>query len=196
MKDIKKTNYFDNFIFFNKFNKNWEILFKFILHYFKKYNYSNLLFNLIKFIYLNKSIFIIIFFLFSWVWSKFILNIIYYFMLFDSIIISLLVLQNNSVNTNSRRLCKNVILIGLTYLNLIGGMITLLLIMFIYIEYSKFINRIIFKFLKFILKILSNIFPPVCILYPDIKLFNFDDPDMTIQIKSKQCDKLKYKLKK
>ena len=27
---------------------------------------------------------------------------------------------------------------------------------------------------------MGNIFPPIYLLYPDIKLFNFEDPDMTI----------------
>lgn len=101
-------------------------------------------------------------------------------MLIDSLIISLLVLQNNSINTNSRRLAKNVILIALSSINLIGGILTLLLVSFIYMEYSKFFGRLIFKFIKFIIKIIGNIFPPVYLLYPDIKLFSFEEPDMTI----------------
>jgi hypothetical protein len=102
-------------------------------------------------------------------------------MLIDSLIISLLVLQNNCIESNSRRLAKNVILIALTTTNLIGGIMTLLLVTFIYMEYSKFIGRLIFKFIKFIIKIFGNIFPPLYLLYPDIKLFNFEDPDMTIR---------------
>jgi hypothetical protein len=101
-------------------------------------------------------------------------------MLIDSLVISLLILQNNCVEINSRRLAKNVILITLTTMNLIGGIMTLLLVSFVYMEYSKFIGRLIFKFIKFIIKIFGNIFPPIYLLYPDIKLFNFEDPDMTI----------------
>jgi len=184
-------NYLNNFVSFNKINEKWDNLFNFILRYFKQYNYSKTIINFVELIYLNKTICIFVFLFVSWFWSNLLLNFIYYFMLVDSMILSLLVLQNNSPNTNSRRLCKNTILLALTRLNVIGSMISLLMIMFIYMEYSKFINRIIFKFLKFILKIIGNIFPPITMLYPDIKLFNFDDPDMTIQSKSKSKSKSK-----
>lgn len=48
-------------------------------------------------------------------------------------------------------------------------------------EYSKFINRILFKIIKFIIKTISSIFPSICYFYPDIKLFNFEDPDTTLK---------------
>ena len=32
---------------------------------------------------------------------------------------------------------------------------------------------------------IAYIFPPIYILYPDIKLFNFDDPDNTLESRSK-----------
>ena len=178
-------NYLNNFVLVNKFNQKWNIFFDFFLFYFKKYNYSNSIINIIKIIQSNKNLLLIIFFILSWFWSSLLLNLMCSFMLIDSIIISLLVLQNNSVNQNSRRLCKNIILIALTSLGLIGGMITLFLITFVYLEYSKFINRILFKIIKFIIKLVGGIFPPIYLFYPDIQLFNFDDPDNTIISRSK-----------
>lgn len=177
----EKNNYLNNFVMVNKFNEKWNILFNFFIVYFKHYKYSDLLVNLIKNIQSNKNVFILFFIFVSWFWSNLLLSFICNFMLADSIIISLLILQNNSVNHNSRRLCKNIILIALA--NFVGGMITLLMIIFVYLEYSKLINRILFKIIKFIIKIIGYIFPPIYLLYPDIKLFNFDDPDNTIESK-------------
>lgn len=165
---------------FDKFNTKWDIIFNFCINYFQHNNYSKNIINWTKTIHSNKSFCLIIFVLVSWFWSSLILNFAYFFMLIDSIIISLLILQNNCVETNSRRLAKNIILLSITSLNLIGGILTLLIVSFIYMEYSKFVGRLIFKLIKFFIKILGNIFPPVYLLYPDIKLFNFEDPDMTI----------------
>jgi len=177
---IKNNNFFSNFKLFNKFNDKWDIVFNFCICYFYQNNYSKNIINIVKTIQSNKSFCLIFFLLASWLWSNLILNFFYCFMLIDSLIISLLILQNNSIITNSRRLAKNLILIAIISINLIGGILTLLLVSFIYMEYSKFIGRLIFKFIKFIIKIIGNIFPPVYLLYPDIKLFNFEDPDMTI----------------
>jgi hypothetical protein len=191
----KKNNYLNNFVLVNKFNENWNILFNFFILYFKQYKYSELLINFIKSIQSNKNIFLLFFIFASWFWSNFLLRLIYIFVLTDSIIISLLVLQNNSINHNSRRLCKNIILIAFT--NFIGGIFTLVMILFVYLEYSKLINRILFKIIKFMIKLIAYIFPPIYLLYPDIKLFNFDDPDNTIEEKFdyKNIKNFKYKNK-
>ena len=178
---MKSNNYFSNYISINKFNKKWNKLFIFFMTYFKKYNYSNFIIYIVKFIHSNKNFFLILFIIASWFWSNLLLNIVGNFVLIDSLIISLLVLQNNSVTQNSRRLCKNIILYSISQLNIIGGVFTLICILFIYMEYSKFINRILFKIIKFIIKTISSIFPSICYFYPDIKLFNFEDPDTTLK---------------
>jgi hypothetical protein len=177
---INNYNYLENFISFNKFNKKWNELFEFTIGYLKKNNYSTSVINWIKFINSNKNIIILVFALGSLFYSNLLLSFTYYFMLIDSIVLSLLILQNNCVGKNSRRLCKNVILILLTSLNIIGGIFTLLFVIFIYMEYSKFINRIIFKCLKFLIITIGYVLPPIFLLYPEIKKFNFTDPDMTI----------------
>lgn len=176
----KNQNFITNFKLFNKINQKWDIIFTFCINYFNQNNYSKNIINIIKTIHSNKSFCAIIFLLACWFWSGIMLGFVYCFMLIDSLIISLLILQNHCVETNSRRLAKNIILILLTTLNLIGGIMTLILVLFIYMEYSKFFGRLVFKFVKFFIKIIGNIFPPVYLLYPDIKLFNFEDPDMTI----------------
>jgi hypothetical protein len=176
----KNNNFLLKFKLLNKLNENWDLIFNFCINYFNQNNYSKNIVKVVRTIHSNKSFCLILFILASWFWSNLILNFFYCFMLIDSLVISLLILQNNCVEINSRRLAKNVILITLTTMNLIGGIMTLLLVSFVYMEYSKFIGRLIFKFIKFIIKIFGNIFPPIYLLYPDIKLFNFEDPDMTI----------------
>ena len=178
--DNKLHNNLTNFKLFDKFNAKWDIIFNFCINYFQQNNYSKSFTNGAKIIHSNKFFCVIFFIFISWFWSSLVLNFVYYFMLIDSLIISLLVLQNNCVGTNSRRLAKNLILLAITSLNPIGGILTLLMVSFIYMEYSKFVGRLIFKLIKFFVKIIGNIFPPIFLLYPGIKLFNFEDPDMTI----------------
>ena len=179
--DMIGKNYLNNFALFNKFDGGWNVFFNFINEYVQYYWESDTALKLIKFVQKNKTAFLIISFGICYLWSNYVLQILYHFMLIDSIVLSLLVLQNSSLIANSRRLSKNIILLALTSLNIIGGMITLFVVMFIYMEYSKFINRIAFKFLKFILKLVGNVFPPIYLLYPDIQLFNFDNPDQTLR---------------
>lgn len=185
----KIINFISNIKLFNKFNDRWDKIFIFCINYFNAYNYSKNIIRIIKTIHSNKFYCTIFFILCSWFCSNLILKIVYCFMLMDSLIISLLVLQNNCIQLNSRRLAKNVILIALTSVNLIGNMTTLFTVLLIYMEFSKFIGRLLFKFVKFIIKIIGNVLPPIYLLYPDIKLFNFDDPDITIEDENTNINK-------
>lgn len=180
---VKKddSNILDKFVSVGKINDKWNEIFDFTIKYFVYNKYSNTIINLIKKIKDNKIIIWTMFIIASWYWSQLLLNLMYLLMLFDSIILSLLVIQNNSVGSNARRLSKNIILISLTSLNLIGGILSLFAIIFIYMEWSKGINILIFKTIKFVLKTISNFFPCVYLMYPGIKLFSFDSSDMTIR---------------
>lgn len=175
----KKTK----FIAINKLNDNWNFFYNFIINYINNNNkipIMNMLGKIILTIQNNKILTTILFIIISWLWSNILLKILFYFLIIDSTIISLLVLQNSEIFTNSRRLCKNVILIGLICFNVIGGLFSLLTMLFIYMEYSKFINRILFKLLKFSLKTVGNICPLIYCFYPQIELLSFENPDMTI----------------
>jgi hypothetical protein len=178
----------NNFQFVNKINNKWDKIFKFTINFLITNKYNKNIINIVKIIYSSKIIIWAIFCFCCWFFSSQILKLIYWFMLFDSIIISLLILQNCSIKYNARRLSKNVILLALSSFGFIGGIISLIMIVFIYSEYSKFINRIIFKFLKFIMKICGNIFPPLYAIYPDINLLGFDNPDMTVKSDEQNLD--------
>jgi hypothetical protein len=83
------------------------------------------------------------------------------------------------------------------YFKLIGSMLSFLLIIFIYSEYSKFINRLIFKIIKFFILIISNKLPFIIDLYPQINEMNFIDSDLTTSnIISDDFNKFKNNLKK
>ena len=144
---------------------------------------NNLLFlvPIIKFCTHNQSLVFVIFLILCYYFSTYILNLLYMFMLIDSIILSLLILQNKFLNINSRRLAKNVILIFLLYFNITGSLFTLLFVIFIYYEFSKFINRLVFKLIKFIFIFISKNLPYVSNLYPNVVHINFDENDLTIE---------------
>ena len=191
-------NILDKYVSFGKMNEKWDEIFNFTIKYFIYNKYSDFIINSIKKIKTNKIFFWILFIVASWYWSQLLLSLMYLLMLFDSIILSLLIIQNNSITSNSRRLSKNVILIALTSLNLIGGILSLITLMFIYMEWSKSINIIIFKIIKFVLKTIGNFCPWVYLMYPGIKLFSFDESDMTIKENSDSSSfkKIKKKIKK
>ena len=130
----KNNNYFNNFVSVSKFNDGWNWAFYFFINYFENCKYPSLIIDIIKYTHSNKNLFLVLFLIMSWFWSNFLLNILCNFILIDSLIISLLVLQNNCPNHNSRRLCKNTILYALSNLNIIKGMFMLVVILFIYLE--------------------------------------------------------------
>ena len=183
---VKKdnSNVLDRFAFLGHINDKWDEIFDFTIKYFIHNRYSEFVIKMIKSIKNNKIIFWMLFIVASWYWSQLLLGLFYLLMLFDSIILSLLVIQNNSISSNARRLSKNVILIALTSLNLIGGILSLLAVIFIYMEWSKGINILVFKTIKFVLKTIGNFFPGIYLMYPGIQLFSFDESDMTIKSNS------------
>ena len=178
----KYNNIFINFI--SILNNNWIHYSDKFINYLIIYKKFEFIIPIIEFINLNKSILLFIGIIFAYMFSNQVLYFTNLFMLFDSVILSLLILQNNSLNVNSRRLSKNVILTVSIYFNLIGSLLTFIFVIFIYSEFSKFINRIIFKFIKFFIKIITNTLPFLSNLYPDVKYFNFDDPDQTLKSSS------------
>ena len=92
----------------------------------------------------NQHLFLIFIFIFIIIFSKFFLKFFFLLLLFDCIILSIIVLHKNSLNNNSRKLAKNIILLSLIYLNLFGSILTLLIFFCIYFEFSKYCNKIIF----------------------------------------------------
>ena len=167
------------FKFISEFNNNLSYICNGIINYSTKHNFK-LLIPFFKFILNNKGFIFIILLILSYYHSNFIIYFLNLFLLFDSIILSLLIIQNNLVFSNARRLAKNVILSFFLYFNIFGSLITFLICLFIYLEFSKFINKIIFKILKLLMIYFKKLLPFMTTLYPTIHDINFDSNDNTI----------------
>lgn len=165
----------------DKINVWWNMFYVGSVNFLSKYKFAKQIVKLINCIHKNQLVALALFLFIAWFFSKTLLNILYYFIMLDSMILALVVLQNQDVNYNSRRLCKNVILNGLIQTGVIGGIFTLCLVMFVYMEYSKFINRLIFKIVKFLFKICGKTFPFVYTMYPQIQHLSFKGSDQTIR---------------
>lgn len=165
----------------NKINIWWNVFHTESIKFLAKYKFAKQIVKLINSIHNNQLFSLVLFLFVAWFFSKTLLNILYYFITLDSMILALVVLQNQDVNYNSRRLCKNVILSGLIQSGVIGGIFTLCAVMFVYLEYSKFINRFIFKIIKFLFKIAGKTFPFVHTMYPQIQMLSFKESDQTVR---------------
>jgi len=180
----------------DKFYYNFNFYSKEIIKFLKNNKFTYPI-PIIKFLCSNKLLLSALILGLSYFFSNFICKVINFFLLFDSIILSLLIIQNKSLIINSRRLAKNILLLSMLYFKLIGSMLSFLLIIFIYSEYSKFINRLIFKIIKFFILIISNKLPFIIDLYPQINEMNFIDSDLTTSnIISDDFNKFKNNLKK
>jgi uncharacterized membrane protein YgcG len=113
---------------------------------------------------------LILFMLLSLYFSEQVINVFEFFLLFDSIIISLLILKNNTNKHHPRRLAKNVISLFILYTNFIGSLASIVVFFLIYLEFNKFINKIIFQIIDQIISFLSNTLPFIKDMYPNLKL--------------------------
>jgi len=127
---------------------------------------------IVKYIEENTIIFICSFIFLGFYFQNFIIKIILGLLFFDSVIISILVLNKSIEHAYNRRLAKNVISLSILYFNIVGSFFTLLLMLFFYNEYNKFINKIIIKLLSTIITFISSSFPFILIIYPKIKLID------------------------
>lgn len=132
--------------------------------------------NILKIIKKNIKIISVFFAGLCLYFSSQIIGIIYMFLLFDSIIISILILQNNLLKSHARRLAKNIISLFLLTLNLTGTFSTLVTVSFIYFEFNKFINSFIFKIIESLITFLSSTIPFISYLYPNVKLIDHKKP--------------------
>lgn len=164
------TLFINNFSIVNKTIKTncKEIIFKIN----EKNKNLKFIVPIIKYIEENTIVFIFCFILLGFYFQNFIIKIILGSLFFDSIIISILVLNKSIEQSYNRRLAKNVISLSILYFNIIGSFFTLLLMLFFYNEYNKFINKIIIKLLSTIITFISSSFPFILIIYPKIKLID------------------------
>jgi hypothetical protein len=128
----------------------------------------------IDFLKTYKSIILIFLLALIYFYTNYVNALLFSFLLFDSIILSMLVLHNQSVNIISRRLAKNVIALVILYTNFSGYIFTLLIVLFFYNEVSKFTNKIIIKIIENIINFLSFNIPFLKYIYPSLKLIDYN----------------------
>ncbi len=150
-------------------NKNLDELTKYIKHKNKSLSW---LLPLIKTIKSNSNFILGLFFVLSLYYSNYFIIMFYNFLLIDSIVLSVLIMQNELVKFNSRRLAKNVISMFILNFNFFGSLISVIMVFAIYFGFNKFINKIIFKLIEIIINFLSTALPFVKDLYPSIKLID------------------------
>jgi len=154
-------------------NKNLDEIYKYIKTKNKGFTW---LLPFIKTIKANSSFILGIFFILSLYFSNQFIYLFYNFILIDSIVLSVLVLQNEVDKYNSRRLAKNVISMFILNFNFFGSFVSVMMVFAIYFGFNKFLNKIIFKVIEVIINFLSITFPFIKDLYPNIKLIDHNKP--------------------
>ena len=151
------------------FNKYLDELTKYIKN--KNKNLSWCL-PIIKIIKSNLNFILLIFLFVTLYYSSYFINLFQFFILFDSIILSVIVLQSGKDKVSSRRLAKNVISLFVLTINIIGSLFSILLVLLIYYSFNKFISKSIFKIIEIFINFVSSTLPFIKDLYPSIHLID------------------------
>jgi len=175
---ISKYIKIDNINFnISKINKiiteNCDIVIKLIKKKNKKLKWMISYINYLK---NNQNLFLILFFSIIVFFSSSFLNLFFILLLFDSIIIALILLHKKLIDKYSRKLSKNIITLALIYFNFFGSTLTLILFIFVYFEFSKYINKIIYKILETIICFINTNLSIISIIYPDIINIDYNKP--------------------
>lgn len=159
---------------YNKiFSKYLDELNKYIKNKNKSLSWS---LPIIKSIKSNINIILIFFTIISLYYSNYFIKLLESFILFDSIILSILVLQSSKNFFNSRRLAKNVISMFILSINIIGSLFSILTVILIYFGFNKFISKTIFKFVEIFINFIKSTIPIISDLYPTIKMIDHNKP--------------------
>lgn len=173
---------FDKYIkFYNLFSTNFNEIINnninlLVTNIKKKHKKLSWIIPYIEFFNDKQNIFLILFIFISFIFSNFFIRAVFFFLLFDSLILSILVLHKKMLELNSRRLAKNVISLFILYINFISSTFTLFIIILLYSEFSKFINKIIFKIIESFICFIHNNVSFVSKLYPNINSIEFNKP--------------------
>ena len=151
------------------FNKYLDELTKYIKNKNKRLSWC---LPIIKIIKSNINFILLIFLFVTLYYSSCFINLFTFFILFDSIILSVIVLQSGKDISSSRRLAKNVISLFILTINIIGSLFSILLVLLIYFSFNKYISNIIFKIIEMFINFVSNTLPFVKDLYPSIQLID------------------------
>ena len=103
-----------------------------------------------------------------------IINLFFTLILIDAIVLSLLIFNNTSIKFNARKLARNVLSLFILYTNILGNIISLILVILMFNDSSKFIKSFIINFLGKVINFIFSFFPIIKEIYPSISELNSD----------------------
>ncbi len=173
---MDKLNFYKSTIGFfnnyeNKINNKLEeitILIK------EKYKNLKFLLPLIKVFKKNPNILLLSFLLLCLVFLSNIVNLFFILILIDSIVLSLLIFNNTTIKLNARKLARNVLSLFVLYTNILGNIISLIIVILMFNDSSKFIKSFIINFLGKVINFIFSFFPIIKEIYPSISELNSD----------------------
>ncbi len=139
-----------------------------------KYKNLKFLVPLLKKLKKNPNIFILSILLICFIFLSNILNIFFSLILFDAIILSLLIFHNSLIKINARKLARNVLSLFILYTNILGNIISLILIFLMFNNSNKFLKSFIINFIGKILNFIYSVFPYIKNIYPTLIDINSD----------------------
>jgi hypothetical protein len=173
---MDKLNFYKSTIQFlstyeNKINNKLEeitILIK------EKYRNLKFLLPIIKVLKKNPNMLLLTFLLLCLVFLSNIVNLFFTLILIDAIVLSLLIFNNTSIKFNARKLARNVLSLFILYTNILGNIISLILVILMFNDSSKFIKSFIINFLGKVINFIFSFFPIIKEIYPSISELNSD----------------------
>jgi hypothetical protein len=158
---------------YNKYNE-LIVSYSGLLHTYISKNYPNLSFILPVLTYINQNplVFMIITVILTFLFSGIILSTLFFLLLINCVVLSLLVLNSSNLKNKSKRLARNIISMAILYFNPLGTIITLVTVFFLFNDTNKIITSLIIKIVEKIFNFISSTVPFIAKIYPSIKEIN------------------------
>lgn len=134
----------------------------------EKYKNLRFLLPLIKVFKKNPNMLLLSFLLLCLVFLSNIVNLFFILILTDAIVLSLLIFNNTSIKINAKKLARNVLSLFILYTNILGNIISLILVILMFNDNSKFIKSFIINFLGKIINFVFSFFPIIKKIYPSL----------------------------
>ena len=138
----------------------------------EKYKNLKFLLPLIKVFKKNPNMLLLSFLLLCLVFLSNIINLFFILILTDAIVLSLLIFNNTNIKLNARKLARNVLSLFILYTNILGNIISLILVILMFSDSSKFIKSFIINFLGKVINFIFSIFPIIKNVYPSLSELN------------------------
>jgi len=140
----------------------------------EKYKNLKFLLPLIKVFKKNPNMLLLCFLLLCLVFLSNIVNLFFTLILIDAIVLSLLIFNNAAIKLNARKLARNVLSLFILYTNILGNIISLIIVILMFNDNNKFIKSFIINFLGKVINFIFSLFPIIKKVYPSITELNSD----------------------